>query len=84
MQTFLQQLRNMAVPALAEALGVHPATVYAWEAGTKLPDPMHLDAFLQIVKASDDQQLKAWRLLAATARERATARRSQAAAQAAA
>lgn len=67
MRQILRSLRERAglsVPEAAEAIGVHKATIYAWEAGEKQPDPPALRKAMDAYGASDDERAEVARLKA--------------------
>ncbi len=58
MKDILRKLRErsgLSVPEAAEKLRVTRATVYAWEAGGKLPDPLNLRAAMELYGATPDE-----------------------------
>ena len=61
---------NQTQARVARALGINPSVVSHWRAGRKLPSPDKLQAFLDYFKATDAQQISAWRLLAEADRAR--------------
>lgn len=66
----LKQLRERAglsIVRVIEAIGVSRAVAYAWEdegPNGKAPGPGHLQALLELYRATDVEQLAVWRLLA--------------------
>ncbi|MCW2496581.1 helix-turn-helix transcriptional regulator [Jatrophihabitans sp.] len=41
---------GVSQPRLAAELGVHPMTVYRWEAGTRTPTSSHLVAYVDLLE----------------------------------
>lgn len=67
-------LGNHAVVTIAEKIGVAKCTLYSWfnnGSSVRLPEPRHLQALLDEVKATKEERAEAWRLLAEADRERA-------------
>lgn len=66
--TLGQHLRTLRgsrkVPDVARTLGVVRSAVHLWEASTRMPSAVHLQALLDLYEASDDQRLRAWELRA--------------------
>jgi transcriptional regulator with XRE-family HTH domain len=63
----LRDLRLRAalrVPEVAEALGVPRSTAYSWETPAGRPEPETLARLLKLYKASEDEELLAYRLRA--------------------
>lgn len=52
----LRESRGLTVQSAAEAIGVHRATIYAWEAGDKLPEPEPLSRAVDLYAASKEQR----------------------------
>lgn len=67
MGQILQMLRErsgLSVRQAADGIGVTRATVYAWEAGQKQPDPPALRGAMDLYAATDDERAEVARLRA--------------------
>jgi transcriptional regulator with XRE-family HTH domain len=67
MRELLRRLREQAgltVPEAAERIGVHKATVYAWESEGKIPEPPQLRRAMDAYSASEEERAEVARLRA--------------------
>lgn len=67
LQTLLRSLREargLKVADVADKLGVVRGTIYAWEAGEKLPDPVNLRALADVYEATETERADLARLRA--------------------
>lgn len=62
--TTLREARGLTVPDIVARLDVPRATAYSWERADGRPEPENLQRFLDLVEATDDERLEAWRLRA--------------------
>jgi transcriptional regulator with XRE-family HTH domain len=60
----LRESKGLTVQAAAEAIGVHRATIYAWEAGDKLPEPTPLARAVDLYEAPQEERDRIARLRA--------------------